>query len=124
MNPQRRHLLAHAAGLAVLAASPLTRAQAGFPNRPIQMLIPYPAGGTTDIMARALQEPLQKALGQTIVIENKAGASGTIAAREVARARPDGHALLFINSGTSRSRRTCRRMPASTASGTSRRWRW
>lgn len=99
MNQLRRTLLGHAAGLAAVAATPLAWAQSGFPNRPIQMLIPYPAGGTTDIMARALQEPLQKALGQTIVIENKAGASGTIAAREVARARPDGHALLFINSG-------------------------
>jgi len=63
------------------------------------MLIPYPPGGTTDIMARGLQEPLQKALGQTIIVENKAGASGVLAAREVARAKPDGHALLFINSG-------------------------
>ena len=71
----------------------------GFPSRPIQMLIPYPAGGTTDVMARALQEPLQKALGQSIVIENKSGASGVLAAREVARAKPDGHSLLFVNSG-------------------------
>lgn len=70
-----------------------------FPNRPIQMLIPYPAGGTTDVMARAMQEPLQKALGQNIVIENKSGASGVLAAREVARAKPDGHTLLFVNSG-------------------------
>lgn len=76
----------------------LTWAQS-FPNRPIQMLIPYPAGGTTDVMARAMQEPLQKALGQNIVIENKSGASGVLAAREVARAKPDGHTLLFVNSG-------------------------
>ncbi|MBL8344756.1 MAG: tripartite tricarboxylate transporter substrate binding protein [Rubrivivax sp.] len=71
----------------------------GFPNRPIQMLVPYPAGGTTDVMARALQEPMQKALGQSIVVENKSGASGVLAAREVARGKPDGHTLLFINSG-------------------------
>ena len=70
-----------------------------FPSRPIQMLIPYPAGGTTDVMARALQEPMQHALGQTIVVENKSGASGVLAAREVARGKPDGHVLLFINSG-------------------------
>jgi tripartite-type tricarboxylate transporter receptor subunit TctC len=50
-------------------------------------------------MARALQEALQKALGQAVVIENRSGASGVLAAREVARAKPDGHALLFINSG-------------------------
>jgi len=85
-------------GLAL--ALPLWAAeQTAFPSRTIQMLIPYPAGGTTDVMARALQEPLQKALGQTIIVENKAGASGVLAAREVARARPDGHSLLFINSG-------------------------
>ena len=82
-----------------LAVSISAAAQTAFPSRPIQMLIPYPAGGTTDVMARALQEPLQKALGQTIIVENKAGASGVLAAREVARARPDGHSLLFINSG-------------------------
>lgn len=84
--------------VALLFAPCLALAQS-FPNRPIQMLIPYPAGGTTDVMARAMQEPLQKALRQSIVIENKAGASGVLAAREVARAKPDGHALLFVNSG-------------------------
>ena len=78
---------------------PLLAAAQTFPSRPIQMLVPYPAGGTTDVMARALQEPMQKALGQPIVIENKSGASGVLAAREVARGKPDGHALLFINSG-------------------------
>ncbi len=78
---------------------PLLAAAQTFPSRPIQMLIPYPAGGTTDVMARALQEPLQKALGQNVIVENKSGASGVLAAREVARARPDGHTLLFINSG-------------------------
>ena len=70
-----------------------------FPSRPIQMLVPYPAGGTTDVMARALQEPMQKAFGQTVIIENKSGASGVLAAREVARGKPDRHTLLFINSG-------------------------
>jgi len=89
-----------ALALALPLALPLgAAAQTAFPSRTIQMLIPYPAGGTTDVMARALQEPLQKALGQTIIVENKAGASGVLAAREVARARPDGHSLLFINSG-------------------------
>jgi tripartite-type tricarboxylate transporter receptor subunit TctC len=71
----------------------------GFPSKPIRIVVPYPAGGTTDLMARALQEPMQKALGQPVIIENKPGASGVVAAREVARSAPDGHALLFINSG-------------------------
>lgn len=90
--------------LAALAALPLlpavARAQAqAYPSRSIQMLIPYPPGGTTDVMARALQEPLQKALGQTIIVENKSGAAGVLAAREVARGKPDGYTLLFVNSG-------------------------
>lgn len=93
------HRLA-AAALATATAPAFSQAPAQpFPQRPIQLLIPYPAGGTTDVMARALQEPLHKALGQPIVVENKPGAAGVLAAREVARARPDGHSLLFINSG-------------------------
>ena len=82
-----------------LLLAPLLALAQGFPSRPIQMLVPYPAGGTTDVMARSLQEPMQKALGQAVVIENKSGASGVLAAREVARAKPDGYSLLFINSG-------------------------
>ncbi len=80
------------------AASSALLAQA-FPSKPIRIIVPYPAGGTTDLMARALQEPLQKSLGQPLIIENKPGASGIVAAREVARSTPDGHTLLFINSG-------------------------
>ena len=84
--------------VAAIAASAGVLAQA-FPNKPIRILVPYPAGGTTDLMARALQEPLQKSLGQPILIENKPGASGIVAAREVMRTLADGHTLLFINSG-------------------------
>jgi len=91
----KRRLLCLAASLLLPAAA---WAQ-GFPSRPVQILVPYPAGGTTDVMARALQEPLAKALGQPVVVENKSGASGVLAAREVARGKPDGHTLLFINSG-------------------------
>jgi len=84
---------------AALCAAPSTLLAQAFPSKPIRIIVPYPAGGTTDLMARALQEPVQKALGQPLVIENKPGASGIIAAREVARSAPDGHTLLFINSG-------------------------
>jgi tripartite-type tricarboxylate transporter receptor subunit TctC len=83
---------------ALLAWPSATWAQA-FPNKLIRLVVPYPAGGTTDIMARALQEPLQKALGQTILIENKPGANGVLAAREVAKSPPDGYTLFFINNG-------------------------
>ena len=85
---------------AVLAMHiPNAQAKEAYPSKSIRLVVPYPAGGTTDVMARALQEPLQKALGQAVLIENKSGASGVLAAREVARAKPDGHSLLFINSG-------------------------
>jgi len=92
----KRFLLALAAGLALAPA--LVSAQP-FPNKVIRLVVPYPAGGTTDLMARALQDPLQKALGQPILIDNKSGASGVLAAREVARAKPDGYTLFFVNSG-------------------------
>jgi tripartite-type tricarboxylate transporter receptor subunit TctC len=85
--------------IAALLLVPLVSLAQTFPSRPIQILVPYPAGGTTDVMARALQEPLAKSLGQPVVVENKSGASGVLAAREVARGKPDGHTLLFINSG-------------------------
>ena len=78
---------------------PATAFAQGFPSKPIRILVPYPAGGTTDLMARALQDPLQKSLGQPIIVENKPGAGGLIAAREVARSTADGYTLLFINSG-------------------------
>ena len=83
---------------AALALPAIAWSQA-FPVKPVRIIVPYPAGGTTDLMARALQEPVQKILGQPLIIENKPGASGVIAAREVARSAPDGHTLLFINSG-------------------------
>ena len=84
---------------AIACAAPSAVLAQAFPNKPVRILVPYPAGGTTDLMARALQEPLQKLLGQPMLIENKPGASGIIAAREVARSTPDGQTLLFINSG-------------------------
>jgi tripartite-type tricarboxylate transporter receptor subunit TctC len=87
---------------ATLCAVLATAASAqGFPNRPIRIVVPYPAGGTTDAMARVLQEPLQKLLGQQVLIDNKAGASGAIGSREVARAPADGYTLLFSNNGPS-----------------------
>jgi tripartite-type tricarboxylate transporter receptor subunit TctC len=85
--------------VAASLALPLSAWSQAFPSKPVRVIVPYPAGGTTDLMARALQEPVQRSLGQPLIIENKPGASGIIAAREVARSAPDGHTLLFINSG-------------------------
>jgi len=84
-------------GLAALAlALPLLAAAQ---PKIIRLIVPYPAGGTTDAMARVLQEPMQKTLGQQMLIENKPGASGVLAAREVAKSKPDGLTLFFVNSG-------------------------
>jgi tripartite-type tricarboxylate transporter receptor subunit TctC len=88
---------------ALLAAATLALSSAafaqGYPDRPIRVVVPYAAGGSTDNMARTLQEPLQKSLGQTIIVDNKPGASGLLAAREVIRSKPDGYTLFFVNNG-------------------------
>ena len=97
-NSARAHaLLRMIVVAAALAAAGAASAQ--YPNRVIRLLVPYPAGGTTDLMARTLQEPLTATLGQPVIVENKAGAAGGIAAREVAHAAPDGYTLLAGLSG-------------------------
>jgi tripartite-type tricarboxylate transporter receptor subunit TctC len=88
-----------ALALAALCCLPATVLAQAFPAKPIRLLVPYPAGGTTDVMARALQVPLQEKLGQPLILDNKPGAGGVMAAREVARSAADGYTLFFVNSG-------------------------
>ena len=70
-----------------------------YPNRPIRVVVPYPPGGSTDVVARQIGQSLQEALHQPVVIENRGGASGMIGAEVVARAAPDGYTLLMTASG-------------------------
>lgn len=85
---------------AVLCAAPLAHAQApAWPAKPIRFIVPFTAGSGTDIIARAVGESMAKSLGQPIVVENKPGAGGTIAAAQVARSDPDGTTLLIHSSG-------------------------
>lgn len=98
----RRHLLALAA--AALPAPAALAQQAGFPNRPVRLVVAFPAGGPTDIVARLLAERMARDLGQPVVVENRGGANGNIAAEAVAKAEADGHALLYNTSSIAISR--------------------
>jgi tripartite-type tricarboxylate transporter receptor subunit TctC len=95
---KRRHLLA--AGLGTLAAPTLARADAKYPERTIRLVIPFAPAGPTDISGRMAAEKLTPLLGQTMIVDNKAGAAGSIGAMEVVHAKPDGYTLLFATSST------------------------
>jgi tripartite-type tricarboxylate transporter receptor subunit TctC len=89
----RRHLI-HVAALAAAAmVSGGAMAQA-WPNKPISLIVPFPAGGTTDVLARALADKLSQSLGQAVIVESKPGAGATLGADYVAKAKPDGYTLL------------------------------
>jgi tripartite-type tricarboxylate transporter receptor subunit TctC len=98
----KRNLIGAGAVLAMagLACTAAAQAQEGsYPNRPVMLVVSAAAGGTTDLAARLISEPLAKALGQSVVVDNKPGGNGTIAAQAVQRAKPDGYTLLVQYSG-------------------------
>lgn len=103
----RRHLLA--LGAASLAAPAL--AQGSFPARPVRLVVAFPPGGPTDVVARILAERMGRDLGQPIVVENRGGANGNIAAEAVAKAEADGHTLLYNTSSIVISRALYRTLP-------------
>jgi tripartite-type tricarboxylate transporter receptor subunit TctC len=82
----------------VLLAVPGAQAQ-DYPNRPIRLVVGFTPGGTTDFVARLLSEPLRGLLGQNVVVDNRPGANGAIAAEYVAKSEPDGYTLFFTTVG-------------------------
>jgi len=96
----RRHLLQGAALLTLALAAPWAAAQSSWPNRAVRIVVPFPPGGTTDILARAIAPELAKAFGQPFVIENRAGAGGNVGTEIVAKAPNDGYTLLMGTVGT------------------------
>ncbi len=97
---QRRAVLAAIALVATAAGNPFPAIAADYPDRPVRLVVPYPAGGGTDTLGRVLAKQLSDALKQAVVVENVTGAAGTMGAGSVARARGDGYTLLLGNSAT------------------------
>lgn len=112
-NQRKTHfktlVVASAAALFALVSAPAL-AQA-YPDKPVILVVPFAAGGPTDIVARMLSIPMGKSLGQTVIVENTAGAGGTIAATRVARAAPNGYTVLLHHMGMSTSPALYRKLP-------------
>lgn len=92
------NVLGLAAGLVVALSASCASAQ-DYPTRPIQLIVPFPAGGSTDLVARAIAESLREKLGQAVVVENRAGGGGIVGSEAGARAAPDGYTLVVGGSG-------------------------
>ena len=97
LHRTRRALLATAIGLTVAASALLAPPAFSqpWPTKPVTLVVPFPAGGTTDVLARALAEKLQQSLGQPVIVESRPGAGATLGADYVAKAKPDGYTLLI-----------------------------
>ena len=97
---QRRHLISLSVLSAMAASSTLPALAQGYPTKPVRMIVPFPAGGATDILARALSQKLGEKIGQTVVVENRPGAGGTIGADTASKSAADGYTLLLATSST------------------------
>ena len=113
MNFSRRALAASVAGLALLVSF-AAQAQAGYPTKPIRVIVPFAAGSTTDIIARAISDKMSQSMGQQLVIENRGGASGTIGQALVAQAAPDGYTIMIHSSSHTVSPSTFAKLPFDT----------
>ena len=89
---ERRKFLATLGGA---VAWPLAAQAQSYPSRPITIVVPFPAGGPTDALARVLADRMKEALGQSVIVENPTGAAGTIGTGRVARAAPDGYTVIL-----------------------------
>lgn len=95
MNPLRRALL----GAAALAFALAAHAQASYPSQPIRIIVPFPPGGPADALARVVSNKLAPLLGQPVLVDNRAGAGGTLGVNLVAKSRPDGYTLVLVGPG-------------------------
>jgi len=101
--------------LAALAfATPFAFGQSGYPNKPIRVIVPFAAGSTTDIIARAITDKMAQSLGQPVVVDNRGGASGTIGQAVVAQAAPDGYTIMIHSSSHTVSPHTFAKLPFDT----------
>src|SRR5262245_56303973 len=100
MTLLRREFFQLAAGAAALAATSRSAGAQGFPSGPVPIIVPFPAAGPADVLARVLNDRMRVSLGQSVVIENVSGAAGSIAVGRAARSAPDGYTIILGNLGT------------------------
>ena len=111
MQKTLKSLVWAALGASVLGLQPPAAAQAAWPDKPVTLVVPYSAGGPTDVVARMLAIPMGKSLGQPVIVENTVGAGGTIAPARVARAAPNGYTILIHHMGMATAPALYKKLP-------------